>query len=262
MSVIDKLERALGRFAIPGLVAILAIVQAGAWLLLRSQPTLVGTLLLDPSKVQQGELWRLVTWVFVSPSSNAIWLFFQVMLMFLMSHALDEAWGAFRTNLYVFGGVFFVAVGVMIFGDLSSLATGSYLYSSIFFAFAFFHPDFELLLFMVLPMKMKYIALLMGGGLLLDFIRYEPSRLVICLSLLNFAIAFGHHFLLRFRQGAKVSSRRRRFETDQHPESTALHQCHGCGKTDADDPALDFRVGSDGHDYCNVCRQNLQVPKA
>jgi hypothetical protein len=263
MSAIDKLEKALGRFAIPGLVAILAIVQAGIWLLFRMQAhsPLLEMLVLNPQAVRQGELWRLVTWVLVSPVS-VYWLFFQVMLMLLMSHALDSAWGAFRTNLYVFGGVFFVAAGVMLFGDTSTVVTGTYLDSSILFAFAFFHPDFEILLFLVLPMKMKYIALLLGGSMLLDFLKGAQSRLVILLSVLNFGIAFGRHFYLQLHQGAKISNRRRRFEADQLPDNPALHLCHGCGKTDADDPTLDFRVGSDGHDYCNICRQNLQAPKA
>jgi len=266
MSVIDKLEKALGRFAIPGLVAILAALQAGVWLLARLQPhsQLLEMLVLNPQMVRQGELWRLITWVVVTPGLSMIWLFFQLMLMFLMSHALDAAWGAFRTNLYIFGGIFFVAAGVMLFGDSSTVVIGSYLDSSLIFAFAFFHPDFELLLFFILPLKMKYIALLFGGGMFLDFVKGEQSRLVIVLSLLNFGIAFGGYFWSKFQHGAQVSTRRRRFEADQrpNPDALTLHKCHSCGKTDADDPTLDFRVGADGHDYCSVCRQNLQAPKA
>lgn len=263
MSLIDKLEKKFSRYAIPGLVAILAILQAGTWLLFRMQPHshLLEMLVLNPQAVNQGEVWRLVTWIVVSPGISLIWLFFQVMLMFLMSHALDSAWGAFRTNLYVFGGVFFVAAGVMLFGSSSTVVTGFYLSSSILFAFAVFHPDFEILLFMILPMKMKYIALLVGGGLLLDFVRDESARLVIFLSILNFGVAFGNHFFKRFRQGTQVANRRRRFESAEELDAP-MHRCHSCGKTDKDSPHLDFRVGANGHDYCSECRKEGRAPNA
>jgi hypothetical protein len=260
MSLIDKLERKFGRFAIPGLVNIIAGLQVAVWILLKIQPSLVASLVLFPPAVRAGELWRLVTWLLVPSSSNVIWLLFAVMLMFMMGDALDTAWGAFRTNLYVVGGAIFVAAGVMLWGENDVLVSGMYLYATLFFAFAMFHPDYEILLFLIIPMKSKYLALLWAGETLLEFIRTEQTRVPIFLSVLNFVIAFGGHFLTKFRRGAQVSVRRRKFQTAQEPDTPSLHRCHSCGKTEADDPHLDFRVAADGNDYCSECRKAGKMP--
>ncbi|HSI62723.1 MAG TPA: hypothetical protein VLE43_06380, partial [Candidatus Saccharimonadia bacterium] len=99
-SFLNSLELRFGRFAIPGLVAILAIIQVATWVLLQMSPQFVLALLLNRGLVEHGEVWRLITWVFVPQWSSPIWLLFGVMLMLMFSSVLDQAWGAFRVNLY------------------------------------------------------------------------------------------------------------------------------------------------------------------
>jgi hypothetical protein len=131
---------------------------------------------------------------------------------------------------------------------------GLTLYTSIFLACAVIAPNYELLIFFILPVKMKWLGALTGAGLLLNFIRVQSLRLSIFCSLLNFFIAFGPVFFRWMRQRGTVTTRRARFDSAKAPEGSWLHKCHACGKTDLDDPKLDFRVGADGEDYCSECR--------
>src|SRR5215213_1943606 len=107
MSLINSLENRFGRHSIPGIVAILAWFQVAVWVLIKLRPEFVDMLHLDPARVLHGEVWRLLTWVFFPPAQNPIWLFFAVLLMLMFSEGLDRAWGPFKVNLYVFGGVLF-----------------------------------------------------------------------------------------------------------------------------------------------------------
>lgn len=256
MSLINSLENRFGRHAIPGLVAIIAWIQVGVWVLGKIRPDFVGMLDLDPAAVRHGEIWRLVTWVFIPRVDSPVWFLFAVMLMILISEALDQAWGPFKVNLYIFGGMLFMVFAAMI---LNSPPLGLTLYTSIFLAFAVIAPNFELLLFFILPVKVKWLGALSGGWLLLTFVGVPESRVAILFSLLNFFIAFGPRFIRWLKLRGTVVQRRTRFDSAKPPAGSWLHKCHACGKTDLDDARLDFRVGADGEDYCNICRDKKKA---
>ncbi|RBP42329.1 hypothetical protein DES53_10633 [Roseimicrobium gellanilyticum] len=250
-SFLNSLENRFGRFAIPGLVAILAIIQVGVWVLLRLSPDFRTTLFLHRALVEHGEVWRLITWVFVPQWESPIWLFFGVMLMLMFSSVLDHAWGAFRVNLYIFSGILFMILGHWFFG---AVPEGLTLYASIFLAFCVIVPDFELNLFFILPVKVKYLGMITGGMALLAFIGTPEARSTIFFSHLNFLLAFVPGFIRWMKQRGTVVQRRARFDSAKPPEGTFFHKCANCGKTDLDDPKLDFRVTTDGEEYCTVCR--------
>ena len=251
MSLLNSLEIRFGRFAVPGLVAFIAWFQVAVWVLIQMRPEFVDALDLDRGLVLEGQIWRLITWVFIPGSFSPLWLLLGVMLMMTFSEALDHAWGPFRVNLYVFGGILFMIAGAMLF---DSPPMGLTLYTSIFLAFATIAPNYELLLFFILPVKMKYLAMITGALLLLSFIDTPSARLPVVFSLLNYFIAFGPGFLKGAKHRAEVTERRMRFEGEKRPAGTFLHKCSVCGKTEVDDATLDFRVGADGEDYCNMCR--------
>jgi hypothetical protein len=256
MSLMNSLENRFGRHAIPGLVAILAWFQVAVWILNIIRPGFSAMLTLEPGLVATGQAWRLLTWAFLPITDSPIWLIFAVWLMMMFSAALDQAWGAFRVNLYIFGGILFTVIGAMFF---RSPPLGLTLYTSIFLAFAAIAPNFELLLFFILPVKIKWLAAFTGAGLLLNFISNPQARLSILFSLLNFFIAFGPQFVRWLKLRGTVAERRARFDSAKAPEGAWIHRCHACGKTELDDPGLDFRVGADGEDYCNVCRAKKQA---
>lgn len=255
MSVLNSMENRFGRFAVPGLVAILASLQAAVWILLHLNPNFIVSLVLVPELVKMGEIWRLVTWVFIPSSFNPFWMLMAVYLMMIISTVMDRAWGAFRTNLYIFGGMLSMVIGAMFF---NSPPIGLTLYSSIFIAFACLAPNYELMLFFILPVKVKYLGMINGALLLLNFISSPDMRGAIFFSMLNFLIAFGPGLIKSMKHKAVVMERRSRFESANQRDTPHFHKCHQCGKTDMDDPHLDFRVTDDGEEYCTVCRPRQQ----
>jgi hypothetical protein len=256
MSLINSLENRYGHHAIRGLVAILAWFQVAVWVLMQLRPGFAGMLNLDRGLVLDGEVWRLLTWVFIPGTSSPILLLFAVMLMVLFSEALDHAWGPFKVNLYVFGGILAMVLGAMLF---RAAPMGLTLYTSIFFAFAAIAPNYEILVFFILPVKVKWLAAITGALLMLSFIDSAQMRLPILFSLANFFVAFGPSFVRWMRHRGDVAVRRARFDSAKAPEGSWLHKCSACGKTDIDDPKLDFRVGADGEDYCSACRPKKQA---
>lgn len=251
MSLLNTLEHKFGRYAVPHLIRILAAFQVAVWLMIRMQPEFQLFLVLDRTRVMQGEVWRLITWVFMPGQIGMLFLFFAVMIMFMISDALEHAWGAFRVNLYVFGGMAAVITGALL---LDFIPLGATMYTTLFLAFAVLCPEVELLIFLILPVKAKYLGMISAAGLLIAFIELPEARLPIVFSLLNFLITFAPGFFKGMSQKAVVSERRMRFNSGKTPEGSFFHKCHQCGKTDVDDSKLEFRVSSDGDEYCVNCR--------
>jgi hypothetical protein len=250
-SFLNSLELRFGRFAIPGLVAILAILQVAVWVLLQVSPDFHLMLRLHRVLVEHGEVWRLVTWVFVPQWSSLLLLLFGVMLMLTISSVLDHAWGAFRVNLYIFSGIVFIVLGHWFFG---AVPEGLFLYGSIFLAFCVIVPEYEISLYLIMPIKVKYLGMIAGAMELLAFIGTPELRSTIFFSHLNFLIAFTPGFTRWMKQRGTVVQRRARFDSAKPPQGTFFHKCANCGKTDVDDPKLEFRVTTDGEEYCTICR--------
>ncbi|MCE9520648.1 MAG: rhomboid family intramembrane serine protease [Verrucomicrobia bacterium] len=287
MPLINTLEHKFGRYAIPGLINIIAGLQVTVWILSQFQPDFLQSLMLNKAMVLRGEVWRLVTFIFLPGHSHPVWMIIAVMLLLTVGRTLEETWGAFRVNLYVLGGIVFAATGVLLqqqwsIDDLLRNSGGAqglgsalieqlrsapdvgvmcslWFSMGIFFAFACVAPNYELLLFFILPLKVKYIAMLGGAKLLLDFIDTEPLRVPMLFSFLNFFIACGPTFWRNFTQRAKVAARRSRFESTQAPSGSYFHKCAICSKTEIDDTTLEFRVTADGEEYCSICKPKQQA---
>ena len=119
MNYLNKLERKFGRYAIPNLSKWLIFGYAIGYMLYYierfTQLPVLELLMLDPSKVMHGQIWRLVTWVLMPPSYSNIFFYIIMMLLYYqLGSALERTWGTFRYNAYIFGGILFTAVGVMV----------------------------------------------------------------------------------------------------------------------------------------------------
>ncbi len=249
MSLLVTLEQKLGRFAIPNLIRVLACFQLLNWVLIKLQPAFLEKLLFNSEAIKNGELWRLVSYVLL-PGGQSIWWVLFISFQFMLNDGLEQAWGSFRLNLYVLAGVFFVAVGGMIFG----LSTGGgFLWVSVLLAFAVYFPNEEILMMFILPMKIKWLAWISAAGAVMAF-AMPGMRAEVFFSLLNFIITFGPGLIKGARQRAIVTSRRQQFDSAQRSDSEPLHRCSVCGRTDAQHPQLDFRVTADGEDICADCR--------
>ena len=168
----DTLEHHLGRWAVPYLTRGLVAMNAGAWLLNLASPGFTSILKLDPALVAQGEFWRLITFLFVPPSSAH-----PIFLLFLWSigDALEETWGSFHLNLYMLIGV--LAVILTAFLVPSAPVNPFYLHNSLFLAFATTLPDQKVFFFPIpIPLSVRWVAAVSSALLFLPAF-FEPTLL-------------------------------------------------------------------------------------
>ena len=154
----DSVEPLLGRWAVPYLTRGLVGMNAGAWLLNLASPGFTSILKLDPTLIQQGEYWRLITFLFV-PSNSAHPIFLLLFLWFLWSigDALEETWGSFHLNLFFFVGI--VSVVSVSFAQPSIPVNPFYLHNSLFLAFATTLPDQKVFFFPIpIPISVRWVA--------------------------------------------------------------------------------------------------------
>ena len=251
--MLNRLEPWLGRFAIPHLALALTMglsITFGMHLL---WPETGLILRFDRQAILNGEVWRLITFLILSPRATSMFdvLFgtFGLYLFFLMGTALENEWGEFRFNLYILVG-WLATMAVGFFGP-EGTATNAYALGSVFLAFAYLYPDFELMLFFILPVKIKWLALvtwLFYGGRVV-FGSWTDRGLILA-AVLNFLLFFGVDIF----SGARAAKRRMEFKAKMLAESDQpFHRCEECGATDATHPQKEFRVCeecSGDREYC------------
>ena len=172
----DTLEHHLGRWAVPYLTRGLVAMNAGAWLLNLASPGFTSILKLDPALVAQGEFWRLITFLFVPPSSaHPIFLLLFLWFLWSIGDALEETWGSFHLNLYMLIGV--LAVILTAFLVPSAPVNPFYLHNSLFLAFATTLPDQKVFFFPIpIPLSVRWVAAVSSALLFLPAF-FEPTLL-------------------------------------------------------------------------------------
>ncbi|MBW7858011.1 MAG: hypothetical protein H3C43_06935 [Leptonema sp. (in: Bacteria)] len=181
-------------------------------------------------------------------------------VFYLFGQQLEQSVGDFKYTLYIFTGYIFVLVGT-IFYPMSA----NFVYLSVFLAIAHLAPDMQILLFFVLPIKMRWIALITVA-----FVLYGPISLLFrqgailpllgpLLGFANYLLFFGIPHLLRNRGTARGRNFKRQMKT-----APTVHKCAICGLTEADDPTMDFRycVDCDDLEYCTNHLHNHRHIKA
>jgi hypothetical protein len=261
MSLISRLERRFGRFAIPNLTTILIVGQACLFISkFLPQGVALHRVALDPARVLEGEVWRLVTFLFTPPNMDPIFVVFYFLLLHLFGSSLEHYWGVFRYNVFLWIGyaanvaAAFAASGlagtvaangpaeVIEFAPMA--ASNAFLYSSIFLAFARLCPDFIINLFFVLPIRIKWLALLMwlnyGYQMLIGD---GMTRMLVVATVLNYVLFFGPEHWRELRHG----HRKRSFKAKAKKATAApRHECVVCGLNSDDSPRTLFR-------YCSKC---------
>ncbi len=248
MGLIDKLDRKLRRYALRNITLYLIIGQVLFFIFVLSGRFILDRVVLIPERVLVGEWWRLITFLFIPPLTNPIFAFFAWYLFYLMGSALEGHWGAFRYNLFLLIG-YLVTVAVTFLFPFSA-ATNIFIGGSVFLAFAFLYPDFQLYIFFILPVKIKWLALLTWIGYAYELLVGSwHTRLLVLASISNFLLFFGRDIVWKMKTGNRsMVSQARQFTGKKEP----FHKCAVCGKTDISHPQMEFRYCSDcgGLGYC------------
>lgn len=255
------------RFGIPNLMRYIVIGTAAVYILMvltrNNDANALSFLSFNLNGLLHGEIWRIVTFIFVPGDMRPFWLIVALYFYYWIGSSLEREWGTARFTLYYLSGALLTVLGVvlasLISGNpyLTAAGTG-YVNLSMFFAFAFLFPDTTVLLFFILPVKMKWLAYLDGALFAFDIIKaigaHNWAGVVLpIVALLNFAVFIWPevHYL---KERAKYQNSRKTVQFRQAQQQQAKqaqqqgyrHKCAVCGRTDTDYPDLQFR-------YCSKC---------
>lgn len=276
MNFLNRLERRFGRYAIPNLMLYIILLNAAGMVLSIVYPQSVWYLSWSMSRILKGEVWRLVSFIMVPYSSNPVNFLIYGFLYYSISQTLERSWGAFRMNMYIITGLLgTILAGVVVYAlfRVDTYMSISYLSNSLFLALAATYPDVQFLLFFIIPIKAKWMALLSVVMYLYDLMQivnaygwmpYGIATLIVILfSLVNFIIYF-----LGTRDFQRINPRevQRRAEFrkkmgQREQSGRPLHKCTVCGRTDRDFPELEFRYCSKCDGAYEYCSEHLYTHK-
>jgi hypothetical protein len=266
----DALDRFCARhprFGIPRLMLYIVVGNAIVYLLSvftrANDINALNFLTFSLAGLLRGEIWRLVTFVFVPQYSQPFFLIISLYFYYWIGSTLEREWGTARFTLYYLSGTLLTVIGAI----LGSLITGqywlmvagtTYVNLSMFLAFAVLFPDVQVLLFFILPVKMKWLAWVDVALFALNVITSLAAGnwvgvILPIVALLNFLVFIWpeiQRFIGRARHRTSPQTvnfrRAAQHQQQQQRQQAYRHKCAVCGRTDADHPELQFR-------YCSKC---------
>ena len=252
------------RFGIPNLMLYIVIGNVAVYLLsVLTRANDIGALSFLAFSLRgllRGEVWRIITFIFVPGFTSPFWLIVSLYFYYWIGSTLEREWGTARFNLYYFSGTVLTVLGAvlasLITGQVDLLVAGTtYVNLSMFLAFAVLFPDMQVLIFFILPVKMKWLAWLDGAlfalNVVLSLIKGDWVGVILpIVALLNFLVFIWPEIQRlhdrRRHQTARQTVNFRKAVRQQQQQKGYRHKCAVCGRTDADYPDLQFR-------YCSKC---------
>lgn len=270
-SWLGKMERKFGRYAIPNIMKYLIVLYAGGYFLYMINPMFyLKYLVLDWGAVLHGQIWRLLTFLMQPPSASIFMVALLLYIYYMIGMQLENALGTFRFNFYLLTGiVLHIVASLIVYLTTGMVISPSveYLNLSFFFVFAMLFPDAQFLLFFAIPIKGKWIALIDGFYFLWAIISpFLPAykgtgygammaALASILNVLTFYLLSRNMHAYSPKEVKRRRDYQRKVQQAQKPEHVyengARHKCAVCGRTELDDPNLEFR-------YCSKCNGNYE----
>ncbi|SEF40730.1 hypothetical protein SAMN04487934_10153 [Eubacterium ruminantium] len=309
----SNIEQKLYKYSIkqlPGLIIGFYII---GYFLYFAAPDFYMKLVLNPYYiVENNEYWRLITWIFSMPFSpddawNIIFIPISLFFYYFVAKRLEAAWGTVMFNIFILGGLILIDVSVLLtafitlkwnVGDYYTYmmnVLGSSIYGvnityfttmSMFLAFAVIFGEQVVMLYFMIPLKVKWLGYFDLAYLIYEFIKAKNvfARVIIVASVANFIIFYiinkkrSGSFNLEQKKRQRDFQRRikaaniqavhrgegnssendnvselrrqdvRRFSSQANiiPAGQPIHRCAVCGRTEKDDENLEFR-------YCSKC---------
>lgn len=246
------------RFGIPNLMIYIVIGNVAIWLLSMMDTTgsLISFLAFSPSHILRGQIWRLVTFAFI-PNSWGYLALIAFYFYYFIGSTIEREWGSGKFTIYFLMGmlltVIYGFIAYYVF-KMNCYLTAQYIYLSVFLTFATLYPDMQVLLFFIIPVKMKWLGIIDAVFFLGTILRDPfPVNLLPLVAMLNYLLFCGGWLFDYFRP-ARVKQRqntvnfrsevrRIKYEQKNRPYN---RKCSVCGRTDTDYPDLEFR-------YCSRC---------
>lgn len=229
-----------------------------------------------PSMILKGQVWRLLTFVFVPQSSRVLWFVLSLMMYYYLGTALERSWGTARFSMfYLLGVVMNVITGFVLYFYLGQpqaamTASMSYVNMALFFSFATLYPDAQMLLYGIVPIKVKWFAWL-DGILFAEAIIEQLTSGTPLLALLpvvgifNYLIFFWDELMSLLSRGKHRAAHKmdpktinfKKAQKEVQNRKGYLHKCSVCGVTDTDQPDMEFRYCSKCNGYYCYCMDHI-----
>ncbi len=248
----------------------------------------------DRTLILQGQVWRLVTYIFTMSGGNMLMTLIVLYCTYSLGRAVESAWGTCKFNLYYLTGILLMDVFAMAFGGITYIAdfstgasgligmdTGGYyasymmffLHLSLIMCYATMSPDSQFVVFFVIPIKARFLSLIYLGYTLFEVIRmtvptaFLPHNLFPLVALLNYFLFFGKDVLNLLPLSWQVKKAKRKPVQPAHGEPIPFrakkaqenfsHRCTVCGRTDVSNPELEFRYCSRCNGYHCYCQDHI-----
>ncbi len=275
---IDRFCLTHPRFGIPRLMLYIVIGNILVYVfgLMDTTGTLYSLLYFDPALFCRGQVWRLITFALVPTTNGILWLAISLYFYYFIGSALENAWGPGKFTIYYFSGMLLTALYSLIVYFIAGkriLVSASYLNLSLFFAFATLWPEQRVLLFFVIPVKMKWLAWIDAAFFLLQIVSgviagQVWAALVPVVAMLTYLVFCGEWLFDLIRPNRVQQKVKQKARTIQFKEAAAKIQrqqqaqgftrkCAVCGRTDADNPGLEFRFCSRCAGYHCFCEDHI-----
>lgn len=268
---IDRFCAMHPRLGVPGLMRYIIAANAVIFVvsLFDRSGTLLRFLAMDPYAVLHGEIWRLVTYVLI-PDGSDILIIFTFLFYYWLGEAMERLWGSTKFTVYYVSGIFLTDLGVLlaylIDGQRILVYGAFYVGTALFMAYALTNPDAVIYFFFVIPLKMKWMAVIEGALFVIQVLRYAAAglwgmALMPVIAMLNLFVFFSPD-LHRRADTVRAHNRSeavqfRKAVKEQKRQKGYNHKCEVCGRTDTDFPDLQFRYCSKCTGYHCFCEEHI-----
>lgn len=269
MNWLNKLERRFGKYYIHNLMGIITAGSAASFILTYIFGSgFLSMFALDPSKILEGQVWRLVTFIFVTPGESILFVI-TIYFYYMAGSSLENVWGGFKFNVYYFVGI--ISTIIVAFINLFLLNKGiglnveniqnyynniylaaTLMNLSLFLAYAKIYPDAQILLFFILPVKIKYLGYLNWFIIIANFIKCLVKvdiggALFTIVPVISYLLFFlkSNYRQTKMRTGSVIRMKDYKKKINSTKKSY-IHKCETCGITNVNDPDMEFR-------YCSKC---------
>ena len=290
----ERLKNRFGKYAITNLMKYIVMLYICGFLIYligkaKGVDLYYTYLCFNVDKILEGQVWRVVSWLIQPTDYDIFFLLISVWFYYFIGSTLERFWGSFRFNLFYFSGVFFNVLAAVILYVISKPLLGvrftypislEYINLSMFLAFAVIFSEASVLLFFIIPIKIKYLAYIyvgvevyyivdyfLKGG---EYWRLGVARAVLCVvSMLNFIIFYMNarkhgtnrladairrrQYTAAYRRGQAENARTVNNDNPLNRGARPItrHKCAVCGRTELDDDELEFR-------FCSKCDGNYE----
>lgn len=245
-SLYDRFEAKYEKYSLDGLMYYIAGLMIVVYFLNSNGLLDYNLLKLNKAYLMKGQVWRLITFLIIPINDSAFFLFFELMIIIMCANGIEAAMGSFKLTLYYILGALFMIIATLV--DPTIQQSSYMMYLSLFFGYATLYPDEEMLFMFIIPIKIKYLAILSSIGLIYALLLAPwQTKIALLLSFANYLIFFAVPAFMGIKHERQQAKRKAAFEKAATPKNDYRHKCSVCGKTEVSNPEIVFK-------YC-ICKQ-------